>query len=627
MERIPPLIRLLVALYLTYRFEGFLMKHATTLACLCACLLGSTAVVSAAAPEPPIQAPKPIRSTWAEIRLKGAYPEGAQSLSLFGASTESLSAGVARLDRAAKDEDISGVILNISSPKVGWGKLHEMRRAIGRIRAGGKRVYAVLDSASSMDYLLATSCDEIVMPESGVVMLLGLRAEVNFYKNLLDWLEIKAEMLHVGEFKSAAEPYTRTEMSPAFRKQMEAILDDYYRQTVDIVAKARGLDEHKVEAAIDSGPHTAQAALELGLIDRVAYSDELTGMISRDSAVLDVRVSKKYAKRKRDTDFSGIGGMMKVMNALMGLDSKPRRSLYPKIAVIHATGTINTGRSTSSLFGGSMLGSETLIKAIRQAAGDSTVKAVVLRVDSPGGSALASDLIWRALEKLDKPFVASMGDTAASGGYYISMGAHTIFAEPGTLTGSIGVVGGKIALKGLFEKVGITTSVISRGQNSGIMSIMDGFTDTERKAMQRMLHEVYDQFTHKAAAGRGMEHEQLEKLARGRVYTGAMALEIGLVDKLGTLEDAIAHATKLADLESEKKVERLILPRPVGPLEMLLGPMGADAQANTRTSRALVGALESLSPELANQFQAAEMIRLLSSESRLTIMPFRLVVR
>jgi protease-4 len=274
-----------------------------------------------------------------------------------------------------------------------------------------------------------------------------------------------------------------------------------------------------------------------------------------------------------------------------------------------------------------MLGSETLIKAIRQAAGDSTVKAVVLRVDSPGGSALASDLIWRALEKLDKPFVASMGDTAASGGYYISMGAHTIFAEPGTLTGSIGVVGGKIALKGLFEKVGITTSVISRGQNSGIMSIMDGFTDTERKAMQRMLHDVYDQFTHKAAAGRRMEHEQLEKLARGRVYTGAMALEIGLVDKLGTLEDAIAHATKLADLESEKKVERLILPRPVGPLEMLLGPMGADAQANTRTSRALIGALESLSPELADQFQAAEMIRLLSAESRLTIMPFRRVVR
>lgn len=600
------------------------MKHSLAVFALLCSLFLST--VSAAELHEPVQAFKPIRSTWAEIKLKGSYPEGAQAPSLFGAASESLATGVSRLDKAAQDDDVDGVILNISNPTIGWGKLHELRQSIERIHGSGKKVYAVLDSASSMDYLLATACDEIIMPESGMVMLLGLRAEVTFYKGLLDWLDIKAEMLHVGEFKSAAEPYTRTEMSPAFRKQMEAILDDYYRQTIEIVAKARGLDAKEVEAAIDSGPHSAQAALKLGLIDRVAYSDELTDMISEDTATLDVRITRNYAKQKSDTDFSGIAGMMKVMNMMMGLSSSPRRSLYPKIAVIHATGAINTGRSTSTLFGGSVLGSETLIKAIRQADKDKTVKAIVLRVDSPGGSALASDLIWRALEKVDKPVVASMGDTAASGGYYISMGADTIFAEPGTLTGSIGVVGGKIALKGLFEKVGITTSVISRGKNSGIMSMMDGFTDSERKAMQRMLEDIYGQFTHKAAEGRGMEYEKLEKLARGRVYTGSMALELGLVDKLGTLDDAVAHATKLAELDADDNVERLILPRPVSPLEMLFGPMDADARADAG-SRALIRALESISPELAGQLQGAELIQLLSRESRLTVMPFRLLVK
>jgi protease-4 len=415
-------------------------------------------------------------------------------------------------------------------------------------------------------------------------------------------------------------------MSPEFRREMDAILDDYHRQVVDAIAEGRKLDREKVMAAIDSGPHTAKAAKELGLIDRVAYEDEAANILKGDGG-REVKVTRRYGKKQRDTDFSGFAGMMKMMNMMMGLEEPKRRTSTPKIAVIHATGAIMEGKSATDFLSGQTLGSETFIKAVRTAGEDASVKAVVLRVDSPGGSALASDLMWRALEKLDKPVIVSMGDVAASGGYYISMGADRIFAEPGTLTGSIGVVGGKIALNGLFNKVGITTTVLSRGKNSGVMSIMEGFTDSEREAMTKMLHDIYDQFTRKAAQGRKMEHEKLEKLARGRVYTGAMALKIGLVDQLGTLDDAVAYARNAAGLKPEDKVERMILPKPVSPLEQLFGPLDPDAEVQSHQTSSLVEAARSTAPELVEQLQGALMVQLLAREGRLLLMPFRLSVK
>ncbi len=590
-------------------------------------LLSLPAAGIANTPGKPAAAPKPTVATWAHIEIKGGYPEGAQMPGLFGDVTEGLSDGIARLDKAAADDDLAGVLLRISGPSIGWAKLNEFRQAIGRVRARDKKVYAWLASGQSMDYLLAAACDEVIMPESGVLTLLGLRAEVSFYKNLFDKLDVKADMLRIGEFKSAAEPFTRTEMSSQFRLEMEAILDDYFRQMVDAVVRGRKLNRAQVVAAIDSGPHTAVAAKKLGLIDRVAYDDELAKIIQAASAGAALTITHRYAKKRRDTDFSGFGGFVKLLNLMMGVPPSQRRSLNPRIAVIHANGVIMTGKSTADLFGGEVLGSETLVKAIRKADADDKVKAIVLRVDSPGGSALASDLIWRALKATDKPVVASMGDVAASGGYYIAMGADTIFAEPGTLTGSIGVVGGKVALSGLFDKIGITTSVISRGKNSGAMSALNVFTDDERRAMMKLLGEIYRQFTEKAARGRKMPYAQLEKLARGRVYTGRMAQKLGLVDKLGTLDDAVEYAKRLAGLKPEDKIDRLILPPPVSPLEQLFGPLDSDARAGAAQSRALLQTVRSVSPELAEQLGAAHVINLLAREGRLTLMPFRLRVK
>jgi protease-4 len=595
--------------------------------CLAALLLAAGSTSQAAKPEE-AKAKKVEPLRFGEIELKGAYTEGAAASGLFSATTETLAELIARIDKAAADEKLNGVVLKINGATLGWAKVNELRQAVSRLRAKGKQAIAYFDSAETHDYLLACACNQVVMPESGELAMLGLRAEVMFYKNLLDWLHVKAEMLRVGEFKSAAEPYDRTEMSKEFRLEMETILDDYVRQIVEAVSDSRKMPSKKVMEIIDNGPYSAKQAYAQGLIDRVGYEDEIEGFIK--AAAQDekrpVEITKNYGKKKSDNDFSGFAGMMKMMQLLMGGESQKRVGSKPKVAVVHAVGTIVSGKSTVSFFGGESLGSETFIKAVKQAADEKSVKAIVLRVDSPGGSALASDLMWRALQKAGKPIVVSMGDVAASGGYYISMGANHIFAEPGTLTGSIGVVGGKVAIGGLLDKVGITTSVISRGKNSGIMSMVSGFTPSERETMQKMLDEIYGQFTRKAAEGRKMEYTKLEKLARGRVYTGAMALKLNLVDELGTLDDAVQYAAKLGGLPAGEKVERWLLPPPVSPLEAIFGSMDGDAESSLTLNRALSRSLREFSPELGTALENAWLINLLAREPRLTLMPFHIRV-
>ncbi len=579
--------------------------------------------INAAEDPPKAETPKVAEATpevtYAHIEIQGSYPEAAQPAGLFGELSESLSTAVARFEKAAEDSKVHGVILHLNGPSLGWGKVDVLRKAIAGVRAKGKKVHAYLDGAGNLDYLVAAACDEIVMPESGMLTVVGMRAEVSFYKNLFELAGVKAEMLRVGEFKSAAEPYTRSSMSPEFRKEMEEVLDDYFKLLVKTIATSRKLDPAKVQAVIDAGPQSAVMAKEAGLIDRIAYEDELDASLAA-AAKAKLKVLKKYGKKKIDTDFSGFGGMMKLMEVILGEEPKTKKSTKPKLAVLYASGAINTGKSGSDFMSGeSSLGSETLIEAIREANGDPLVKAIVLRVNSPGGSALASDLMWRELERVEKPFVVSMGDVAASGGYYIAMGADRIFAEPGTLTGSIGVVGGKIALGGLYDKVGVNTEVIVRGKNSGIFSSTLPFTDEERAAMQKMLNDIYAQFTTKAAKGRKMEVEALEKLARGRVYSGEAALKLKLVDELGSLEDAIAYAQKQAGIEPGTKLERLILPKASNPFDSLFNLEG-DVRQNRS---ALLEAAREIAPELAEDLQTLRWMQSLSHEPGLLVMPFK----
>ncbi len=327
-----------------------------------------------------------------------------------------------------------------------------MQPSPGRAKAG-KKVYAIVQETTGAGYLLATACDEIVMPPSGSLTVSGVRMEVTFYKGLLEKLGIQADMLQVGDYKGAAEPMTRDKMSPEFRKQMESVIDDYYSQLATTVAADRKLEVSKVKELIDEGLFTAARAKEVGLIDRVAYEDELSKQLADQQKVDDVTLDDEYGKKKLDEDFSGFGGLMKMIEVLSGAEERGKTSSAKKIAVIYAVGVIISGEGGRSMYG-KAVGSDTIIEALQEAEEDPKVVGIVLRVDSPGGSALASDLMWREITRIKskKPIVASMGDIAASGGYYISMGCSKIFAEPGTLTGSIGVVSGKVALERLVRQ-------------------------------------------------------------------------------------------------------------------------------------------------------------------------------
>jgi protease-4 len=409
-------------------------------------------------------------------------------------------------------------------------------------------------------------------------------------------------------------------MSPQFRKNLEGILDDYFEkglvETIAAARQSKGLTPEKVKKLIDEGPYGARAAAKAGLIDRVAYADDFKASFKAALGAEEVKVVKDYEKAKsKDLDLSNPFDLLKLLSP-----PKAKESKKPKVAVIYATGVITTGKGLPGLFGGEACGSTTMIEAIRQAEDDKTVKAIVLRVDSPGGSALASDLIWHALVKCKKPVVASMSDTAASGGYYISMAAKKIYAEPGTLTGSIGVVGGKIVLGGLENKVGLTTDIISRGANAGILSTTTPFSESERKAMTALMKETYDGFVAKAlegrkGAGRAMTRDGLLELAGGRVWTGRQAKANGLVDELGTVGDAVMAARKLAGVPEGDELEILELPKSRPFLDTLLESRG-DAEA---LARPLLRQL----PEL----RGVEALLRLRGEPVWVVLPCRVQVR
>lgn len=512
--------------------------------------------------------------TWrvAVIRLGGNLEETPTAPDpLLGIQLDNLKTRTDRILRAARDKQVQALLLRIDSLDIGWGRVNELRRTISEFRRSGKPCFAWLESGGLHEYLVASACNEIIMPESGLLMLTGLRMQMFFYKDLLDKIGVQADMIQMGDFKGAAEPFTRSRMSPALKQHLESVLDDLYRYVVQTIADSRqqqGLNSDKVRALLDQGPFTARQALKHRLIDRVTYESDWEKWLG-DTRKIKLQLVADYGKpRPREP------GLLDFFK-LFAPPAEPRLSDKPKIALIYAIGMILPGKRSPSLFGESVIGSETYVQAIRRAEQEPSIKAIVLRVDSPGGSALASDLIWREIDKCKKPVIVSMGDVAASGGYYISMAARRIFAEPATITGSIGVVGGKLNIKGLMDKIGLTTDTIERGNNAGLFSLTEPWTEKQKETVTALMHEIYDQFLEKALAGRRragqkLSREELEKLAGGRIWTGRQAQERGLVDEIGTLADAIAYAKKEAGFDPDEDVEIYILPRPKSPLEALL---------------------------------------------------------
>jgi protease-4 len=560
----------------------------------------------------------------AHIKLSGSMGEKAPTVDpLLGNLGETFKDKLERIKKAGADKEVAALLLEVNGVSAGWGKLNELTEAVAAFRATGKKAYAHLESGSTKDYLIGLACDEVCLPESTWLMLTGVRMEVSFYKDLFAKIGVKADMLQMGDFKGAAEPYTRDSLSEPNRKQLTSVLDDFYeKEIVGRIVKARALrklSDDKVKKLIDEGPYAARSAHKVGLVDRLAYLDDYEDAIKK-AVGGEAKVVRDYQKKKQEElDIFGL------YRKLLFGPSKSSGGRGPKVAVIYANGAIMTGKSTSSLLGAEVMGSDTIVKAIRTAENDKSVKAIVLRVDSPGGSALASDLIWNELKRSKKPVVASMADVAASGGYYISMAAKKIFAEPGTLTGSIGVVGGKFATRGLWNKIGVKTEVIARGAHSGLLTSDEPFSDSERKAMKGLMQDVYDQFVDKALegrlkAGRKMTRKELLDLAGGRIWTGRQAKENGLIDELGTLHDAVMAAAKMGGLPADKEPELLLLPKSKGFLEDLLG---------SRSDAALSVVLPALkkSPELLGKLRGVDGLLHLRREPVWAVLPFRLEVK
>jgi protease IV len=638
---------------MSYRPANATGSFPAVVAATCVCFLGLWGTAAEPVAEPPVKAAadsdkaeiggkeskaarRKASGTIAHLRITGEIADGVGQGGVLADLSPRLHRIVERLDKAADDKRVEGVLLTIESPAVGRARADELRAAIGRLRKAGKPVSAVFVGGSATAYAIASACDTVVMPPAALLELTGVRAEMMFFKAMLDRIGVDAEILQVGEFKGAGEPYTRSSMSPQLRKQYESFIGDLYEQLIKQVAADRGLEEQRVRKLVDTGVFTPEAAREAGLVDLVQYEDEALATLAKGLGSDSPKLVRDYAAQKMDDDFSGLGGLIKLVELFSGGKQVGLSGKGQTIAIVHVTGEIREGKSTDDPLMGTTAGSETLVKAIREAAADEQVAAIVLRIDSPGGSALASDLIWREAKRAKKPVVASLSDIAASGGYYIAVSADRIVAAPGTLTGSIGVVGGKMAIGGALGKAGVHTDVVSMGKNSGWLSVNTKFTADEREVFLGTMKDVYRLFTGKVAAGRKIDLAKVEALAEGRVYTGQQALEVGLVDRLGTLDDAIDEAKKLAKIAAEDDVQRMLLPKPRGLFDDLFAASGGDLAPVARLAglptgdaavRAMLMArLAGLPGLTALATETETLVQLLSGRPQM-LMPLRVRVR
>lgn len=460
----------------------------------------------------------------------------------------------ASIRKAATDDRIDGLYLELDGAGAGWATWQEIRSAIGDFREAGKPCVAyspgVIENGS---YYLASACDTVAMAEAGVLLVNGLSIEVSYYKGTLEKLGIEPEFEHVGDFKSAIETFERTGPSESAAEAYDGILDSLYDQMVGDIAATRGVDVATVTGWIDRPTLAPPLAKERGMIDVVAFPDAMAAHVHE---VADADWLQKLDAPVTDEDEPKLTKLKEYVKEVRRTEGEGA----DKVAVLHAEGSIVSGDSGGGLFGGSdNLTDGKYAKMMRRVRKDDSIKAVVVRVNSPGGSALASSLMWRENARTiaaGKPVVISMADYAASGGYLISANADWIVAEPGTITGSIGVFAGKFDLSGAYDKIGVGVHAFERGDMANMLSLSSGFDDDERVVFREYIEFFYDVFLGVVSDGREMERDAVHQVAQGRVWTGTQALERGLVDELGTLDDAIAKAAELANI-SDPGVVRL----------------------------------------------------------------------
>jgi protease IV len=442
------------------------------------------------------------------------------------------------LARISADGRPRGVVLRLRSLEAGWAALEELRREITAFRERGGRVVAyLLDPVDSRSYYLACAADEILATPLATIGVIGLRTRVNFLKDALNRLGLEAEVIAVSPYKSAGDPFVRNDFSRESREQAERLLDSRFEELVGAISRARDLSLEETRSAIDGAPYSASEALSRGLLDGVCYEDELTERLGTEEA------------RAKLVEWGAARRSLRVPY---------RRSPRRRVGLVSLSGTIVRGKSRRlpvplPLLGGEQAGSESVVAALRLAENNRRVAAILLHVESPGGDALASDLIWREVERIraKKPVVVLMGNAAASGGYYVSAAANHVVARRTTITGSIGVLSIRPVAHGLYEKIGVHPAAVERGARAGLLDLSRSPTPDELRVLREQLSFIYDEFKDRVTRGRGVGATELEGVAGGRVWTGAEALDLGLADEVGGFYEALRKARELGKVERD----------------------------------------------------------------------------
>ena len=534
-------------------------------------LLGNSKQVNREAKKPAAPAEKPKRVVVFELEgILGEKPASQDDIFMTQAA-ESLASMTKRMRQAADDKNIEAVVLVYEGISMSRAQAEELAETIQYIKDAGKPVWGHADSFMLGGYLLLSQVDRLSVSPEGAVIATGIYGGQMYLKGLLNKIGVEPDFIAIGDYKSAGETYTRTGPSDFARKNLDWLFDSLYDSMLELIAEGRGVDVAQAEAWIDEGVYSGREAVEDGLIDAAETREQFVKALEEKLGGK-VKFERRYAKSAgKSIDLSSPFGVLNFYAELLG-GPQSTKITKPTIAIVHVNGPIVDGSPVASPFGSvDAAYSQPIRKALLKAAEEEMVKAVIIRVDSPGGSAIASEVILQASKEVaaNKPLVISMGGVAASGGYYVSMAGEKIYADAATITGSIGVVSGKLATTKMWDKLGINFESFTRGKNADLFASDREWTDDQKAELKQWMLDAYDTFTGHVKANRGEKlTKSMDDLAGGRVYSGAQALELGLVDEIGSLQDAIQYAADKADLE-KGKYNLQAIPRPKSLVEMM----------------------------------------------------------